>query len=741
MTAVAEESATDEHSDGTGRRFSLNGGVRGVVLTSLLLLLLYASAQSDQLGRLYSISWKIVLVVGLSAAVFVGANLLISQGRRNWARYRALAGGLLGAAGFGLLRGNRSVSTLVADSEFVFTRDEGEPFVVVDPAQIDAISKVAELRSGLAEYATGDFASLGTFEWPLVGLVLGLVAGYATGHANRIIRLAVPTAVGAFAGWLIGTSLLFRNRPDASIVEIVLFAIVGAAVLAGISLLFGKRHVLVERALFGAAIGATVGGWLLPDLGSGSGSTAIIAAVIPLALLGLRFGWPSDRDANGLASFDRRSRAVIFLAPALTFLSINLVVPAVRTILTSFLDRDSEEFVGLDNYEHLITSETFLDWRSWSGDDGTWNILTSRLTWFGLFLIIAGIGIAYSINWTRNRTSGLDHSPTSRGTVAVGFFLLAFAFFSVIRGTFSNTIWWMFTVTIGATVLGLMMAVLSQRAGRWENIAKSLVFMPMAISMVGASVIWRLQYAPKNISGEQTGAPNAAWIALGKLSNAGLDGNTYPAWSRWLLLLVLAALLVRLGFRIYGSWQRSEGFAGATVALVVVGWLFVEFLTRSMGGFTVLEDGSIQPQTVAFREEVRPFNNVYLMFILIWIQTGFAMVILSAAIKAVPEELLEAARIDGASESEQFFNVTLPQILPTVGVVLTTILVAVAKVFDIVRVSTGGNFGTNVLATDFFDEAFSFLNRGVGSAIAVTILLIVAPVLIFNVYNMQKAEA
>ena len=89
-------------------------------------------------------------------------------------------------------------------------------------------------------------------------------------------------------------------------------------------------------------------------------------------------------------------------------------------------------------------------------------------------------------------------------------------------------------------------------------------------------------------------------IALGKLSNAGLDGNTYSAWSRWLLLLVLAALLVRLGFRIYGSWQRSEGFAGATVALVVVGWLFVEFLTRSMGGFTVLEDGSIQPQTVAF---------------------------------------------------------------------------------------------------------------------------------------------
>ena len=127
MTAVAEESATDEHSDGTRRRFALNGGVRGFVLTSLLLLLIYASAQSDQLGRLYSVSWKIVLVVGTSAAVFIGANLLISQGRQNWARYRALAGGLLGATGFGLLRGNRSISTLVADSEFIFTRDDSEP--------------------------------------------------------------------------------------------------------------------------------------------------------------------------------------------------------------------------------------------------------------------------------------------------------------------------------------------------------------------------------------------------------------------------------------------------------------------------------------------------------------------------------------------------------------------------------------------------------------------------------------
>ena len=322
MTAVAEESATDDHSDGTGRRFSLNGGVRGVVLTSLLLLLIYASAQSDQLGRLYSVSWKIVLVVGTSAAVFIGANLLISQGRQNWARYRALAGGLLGATGFGLLRGNRSISTLVADSEFIFTRDDSEPFVVVDPAQIDAIGKVAELRPGLAEYATGDFAV------PAHSVATGRTRARSRRRLRNRPRQPdhpsrVPTAVGAFAGWLIGTSLLFRNRPDASIVEIVLFAIVGAAILAGISLLFGKRHVLVERALFGAAIGATVGGWLLPGLGSGSGSTAIIAAVIRLRCsvcdsagraTALRMGSPHS---TGGACGD-------LPRPALTFLSINL---------------------------------------------------------------------------------------------------------------------------------------------------------------------------------------------------------------------------------------------------------------------------------------------------------------------------------------------------------------------------------------------------------------------------------
>lgn len=737
MTAVAEDSAAESASD-DGERSGLQLGnrIRGIVLSLLLLGLVLASANIGQLGRLGRISGIIAVVVAASAAAFVALNLLVSQARRNWAVYRSLVGGILGAIGFGLLRGNRSVGSLVSDNEFQLVLDDGSAIAVEDQELIDIIAGVSD--PGLLEFATG---WLGLVEWPVLGAVLGAVAGLLTGTSDPRIRRAAPALIGLASGWLIGGSLLFRNRPDASIVTIVLMGLVGAAVVSGISFLAGKRDVLVERALLGGAIGTTIGGWLMPDLGAGSLTTSRLAAMIPLGLLGLRFGWPGARDANGMASFDRRARAVIFLAPALTFLLVNLVVPAIRTIITSFLDRDSEQFVGLDNYEELVRSERFLDWRSWSGDDGTWNVLTSQLTWIGLFLIVVGFAIASSVNWTRNRTRGLDHSPTSRGSILVGGFLLAFAFFSVIRGTFPNTIWWMFTVTIGATTLGLAMAVLSQKAGRWENVAKSLVFMPMAISMVGASVIWRLQYAPKNISGKQTGVLNAVWVELGNLSHAGVEGSDYPAWPRYLVLLVLGALLARLGFKIWGAWQRDEGFAGAGVATIIVGWLFVEILLRDLGGFQVLDDGSVQADTVAFREAVQPFNNVYLMFILIWIQTGFAMVILSAAIKAVPEELLEAARIDGASESEQFFHVTLPQILPTVGVVLTTILVAVAKVFDIVRVSTGGNFGTNVLAHDFITESFQFLNRGVGSAMAVVILLIVAPVLIFNVYNMQKAES
>ena len=136
--------------------------------------------------------------------------------------------------------------------------------------------------------------------------------------------------------------------------------------------------------------------------------------------------------------------------------------------------------------------------------------------------------------------------------------------------------------------------------------------------------------------------------------------------------------------------------------------------------------------------QTAPWNNFWMMVVLIWIQTGFAMVIFSAAIKAVPEELLEAARIDGATESQSFWRVTIPQILPTIGVVVTTLIVTVLKVFDIPKVMTNGNFDTQVLANEMWERAFTQLNFGLGSAVAVVLFIGVLPVMFINIRRMQR---
>ena len=128
------------------------------------------------------------------------------------------------------------------------------------------------------------------------------------------------------------------------------------------------------------------------------------------------------------------------------------------------------------------------------------------------------------------------------------------------------------------------------------------------------------------------------------------------------------------------------------------------------------------------------------MIILVWIQTGFAMVILSATIKAVPEELIEAARVDGATKSQVFWRVTLPQISSTIIVIVTTLIVGVMKVFDIVKVMTNGQFDTQVLANDMFNQSFNFLNIGQGAALAMLIFVSVLPVMIYNIRGLQKEE-
>lgn len=221
-----------------------------------------------------------------------------------------------------------------------------------------------------------------------------------------------------------------------------------------------------------------------------------------------------------------------------------------------------------------------------------------------------------------------------------------------------NNLLWLMIVPAMSTALGLLIAQLTDRL-RWGNIAKSLIFMPMAISFVGAAVIWKLVYDARPEGTEQIGVLNALYLFFG--------GNDPQVW------------------------------------LTIPFW-----------------------------------NNFFLMTVLIWIQTGFAMVILSAAIRGIPEETVEAAVVDGANPFQIFFRIKVPQITSTIVVVWTTITITVLKVFDIVFTMTNGQWETQVLANYMFDKLFRANDWGVGSAAAIIIMVLVTPILIWNVISARR---
>jgi alpha-glucoside transport system permease protein len=222
-----------------------------------------------------------------------------------------------------------------------------------------------------------------------------------------------------------------------------------------------------------------------------------------------------------------------------------------------------------------------------------------------------------------------------------------------------NTVFWMIVVPAGAVLIGLVFAVLADKLHRGESLAKSLIFLPMAISFVGASVVWAFIYDYRAF-GNQTGLLNGIMVALGREPTA---------------------------------WMA-----------------------------------------------ITPWNNLFLMIIMIWMQTGFAMVILSAAIKGVPEDIIEAARIDGATEFQVFGRITVPSIMSAIVVVTTTLVINVLKVFDIVWVMTGGRDGTEVIAERMIRWAFSFRDAGQGAAIAVMLFILVLPVMVWNIKRFRAEE-
>ena len=230
--------------------------------------------------------------------------------------------------------------------------------------------------------------------------------------------------------------------------------------------------------------------------------------------------------------------------------------------------------------------------------------------------------------------------------------------------TLLNTLLWIAIVPASTVVLGLAIAVLADRLRpRSEKLTKTIIFLPMAISMVGAATIWRFVYEARPAGQPQIGLQNA--------------------------------IVTGLGFD-------------------PVVWL---------------------------QQERLHLNSFWLMIILIWAQVGFSMVLLSAAVKGVPTETLEAARIDGANERQAFFRVVVPQIWPTVLTVFITVLIGVMKVFDIVYVMTNGNFNTNVIGLEFYNQLFTNGNAGYSAAIVVMLMLAIVPVMIYQVRHFRAQEA
>ena len=302
---------------------------------------------------------------------------------------------------------------------------------------------------------------------------------------------------------------------------------------------------------------------------------AIAWGIGGIGLLFLVSNWLVERLPE---TWNRRVLPFVFVGPALAILAFYLLIPAVLTILNSFKDATSQDFVGLDNYVYAFTNPDML------------TAIRNNVLW-----LVIGTGLS--------------------------------------------------------TGIGLTIAVLADRS-KVDRIVKTLIFLPMAISFVGAGIIWRFVYSFQPEGQPQIGLLNAA---LGSVGIAPV------------------------------SWLTSE-----------------------------------------------PLNSIFLIIILVWGQAGFAMVILSAALKGVPDELLEAGRIDGATEWQIFRRLILPSIWPTVVTVATTIAILTLKVFDIVATMTGGNFATDVIATLQYKQMFSFFDYGRGSALAVILLIAVTPVIWYN---------
>jgi alpha-glucoside transport system permease protein len=288
---------------------------------------------------------------------------------------------------------------------------------------------------------------------------------------------------------------------------------------------------------------------------------------------------------------EHRIKPFLYILPAYLAITLYLIYPAIQTVIDSFRDQASVEFVGTENYTELLSSDAF-------------------------------------------------------------------------RDTIINTFLWILIVPVATVVIGLAVAVLADRLNtKSENFVKTVIFLPMAISLVGASVVWNFIYEARPAGQPQVGLLNAF---------IGVFGMDPVAW---------------------------------------------------------LEKSDLH------------LNSLLLMLVLLWSQVGFSMVLLSAAVKGVPGDTLEAARIDGASERQIFFQVVVPQIKGTIITVYVTVTIGVMKIFDIVYTMTNGRFNTNVIGNEFWNQLSTFFNNGRAAAIVVMLMIAVIPIMIYQVRHFRAEEA
>ena len=506
----------------------------------------------DALVKVLGTIVGVLISVGVFSALWVGVNLMFNKATKDWPLFSTLAGAVLGFFLMVALHGNELLMNPL---------DE----------QMD--------QSWLGR--------LIAFVWlPVIAAAIGGVIGGLLGRIpTQSTRLALGIGTGVVAALAIafmlrdGTGVITTGNGRATEPErsylpafrpfaLANWTILGLAVGAAWATV-RKSNIVRTVAIFGS-VGWLIGAFAASQLGTGPRIAAVIACLVPGLALGYVVGTSKIPDIVGAAKIDEGARPWIFVGPAVFFIFVALVAPTILTAVLSFQNGNSTEFVGLDNYSSALSDPSNFDTANWT------NIFTSRLFILGLILFAIGLLLALALGRQTGHTAQVD--PAS-GTIGIGgIALIFFAIVTTLRGTIVNNLWWVFAVTLIATALGLAIAVLADGAP-FERVAKSIIFMPLAISFVGASVVWRLVYQSRDPSQSQTGAMNAAWVAIGRTTANSTIGTII-----WAVLLVGALL----GFG-YAAVRALSNDMNMAVLYSVLGVVPIYLLYRlATGGFGAL---------------------------------------------------------------------------------------------------------------------------------------------------------